>query len=83
MIKKGDPVTVVWTLRRTCAAQLYRGTVWKADAEGIYVKLSGLGTYIGQNFPATREGITWIRGNHNQGSDEGRALLVAYALVNR
>jgi hypothetical protein len=31
--------------------------------------------------PLAREGVTWIRGQHDETSPEGRALLATYMLV--
>lgn len=36
---------------------------------------------LGHSLAAEVEGVVWIRGHHLENSDEGQALLAAYALA--
>lgn len=70
-LKKGDLVTWVSSWRRTA-----RGD----GAEDIGVAWTELAQQNPPWLPPSEEGITWIRGHHEPGSPEGKALMVAYAL---
>lgn len=69
LLKKGDLVTWISSWRHTT-----RG------AEAIGVAWTELAQRNPSWLPLEQEGITWIRGHHEPGSLEGKALMVAYAL---
>lgn len=72
-LKVGDPVTVVYTLDRGG---------WVAKRYVQFVDEYGFDTHNSSNYYGPRdEGITWIRGHHENGSDDALALLAARILL--
>lgn len=71
-LEPGDPITVIYTRSR------HSGMVAHLHVASVYGHL--FATRGGLNYAFSREGVTWIRGHHDNDSSAARALIAARCL---